>query len=83
MNTATQIGMMERESEMQKRGFELRVESFLRQWAPDDLRERAEFEMQLISLVRQIYTDAQAPVLDRFTKLAMSISMPSFIGPNT
>lgn len=81
MNTATQIGMMERESE--KRGFELRVESFLRQWAPDDLRERAEFEMQLISLVRQIYTDAQAPVLDHFTKLAMSIPMPSFIGPNT
>lgn len=83
MNTATAIGMMERETEMRKRGFELQLESFMRQWGPDDPRERAEFEMQFVSLVRQIYTDAQAPILDRFTKLAMSIPMPSFISPNT
>ncbi len=56
--------------------FERMVEHFIKTWAPEDPRERAEFAAGLQIIVRQVYTDAQRPILDRFTKLAMS--MPSF-----
>lgn len=70
MNTATEIGMMQRETEMRKRGFELRMEHFINKWAPEDDRfSRAAFETELIVLVREIYADA----LDHLSKIAMAM----------
>jgi hypothetical protein len=54
----------------EKRMYELQMESFVRQWAPDDPYEHAQFDAQLFSLVRQIYCDAQAPVLEQLGKVA-------------
>ena len=82
MPTATEA-IKSREAEHRKQAFEYGIESFLNQWKPQDRYEASQFEAQLHSLVRQIYIDAQAPILDRFTKLAMSMPMPiSMIGPN-
>lgn len=82
MQTATEA-IKNREDANRRMAFEYQIEQFLNQWKPQDRYEASQFEAQLHSLVRQIYTDAQAPILDRFTKLAMSIPMPSFISPNT
>ena len=82
MTTATEA-IKTREDARRKMAFEYQIESFLNQWKPQDRYEASQFEAQLNSLVRQIYVDAQQPILDRFTKLAMSVPMPSFIGPNT
>jgi hypothetical protein len=55
--------------EREKRVFELSMESFLRAWAPNDPCERAQFDTQLFSLVRQIYQDAQEPVLKQLGEI--------------
>ncbi len=78
MKTATQVGLEQRAESDRRRAFEYQMESFLNQWKPADSYEASEFSAQLISLVRQIYTDAQRPVLDQFTKLAMSLPTPLF-----
>ena len=78
MSTALEAGMKAREDEHRKRAFEYCIESFLNQWKPDDRYEASQFEAQLHSLIRQVYTDAQAPIMEQFTKLAMSILMPQF-----
>lgn len=75
MTTATKA-IKSREGEHRKMAFEYGIESFLNQWKPQDRREASQFEAQLHSLVRQIYIDAQAPILDRFTQLAMLIPTP-------
>ena len=75
MTTATEA-IKSRESEHRKMAFEYGIESFLNQWKPQDRREASQFEAELHSLIRQVYTDAQAPILDRFTQLAMSIPTP-------
>ena len=75
MTTATEA-IKSRESEHRKRSFEYGIESFLNQWKPHDRREASQFEAELHSLIRQVYTDAQAPILERFTQLAMSIPTP-------
>ena len=56
-----------------KRDFEYQMESFLNQWKPTDRFEASQFEAQLFSLVRQIYADAQAPILKQFDHLIMSM----------
>ena len=59
---------------MRKRGFELRMEHFINEWAPEDDRfSRAAFETELIALVREIYADAQAPLLDHLSKITMAM----------
>jgi len=75
VTTATEA-IKSREGERRKMAFEYGIESFLNQWKPQDRYEASQFEAQLHSLVRQIYADAQEPILDRFTKLAMSIPVP-------
>lgn len=81
MQTATEMSKQQ-DGERRKRAFEYQMESFLNQWKPGDRREASEFEAQLISLVRQIYTDAQAPILEQFTRLAMAASSPLIIPGN-
>ena len=78
MQTAIEASIKARQDEVRKRCFEYDIESFLNQWAPVDPYERSQFEAQLHSIIRQVYTDAQAPVLEQFSKLAMSIPLPQF-----
>lgn len=61
--------------------FELRVQDFVKTWAPDDPYERAQFDAQLFSLVRQIYFDAQQTVWDELTKIAMGAMPAPFVIP--
>lgn len=64
--------------ERDKRIFEMRVEEFYKRWAPEDPHERSQFEGALFSIVRQIYTDAQAPLLEQLTKIAMAAPFIGF-----
>lgn len=73
------IDMKKMDQERQSRIFEVMMESFIKQWSPQDRREAAEFQAHLHSLVRQIYRDAQEPVLDRLT--AAIATMPLFQHP--
>ena len=75
MTTATEAIKADA-SERRKRTFEYQIEGFLNQWKPQDRYEASQFEAQLISLVRQIYADAQEPVLDHLTKIAMAMPLP-------
>lgn len=63
--------MEQHRKDREKRLFELGMEDFFRQWAPTDPYERSQFDAQLFSLVRQIYRDAQEPVLEQLGKIGM------------
>ncbi len=77
------IDMMKMDKERQTRMFEAMIESFLKRWMPEDRRDAAEFDRDFHMLVRQIYRDAQEPLLDHITKLASAMPMfPQGIGPN-
>lgn len=67
--------MIEHEETRAKRVFELSMEAFLRAWAPSDSYERSQFEAQLFSLVRQIYRDAQEPVLKQLGEIGKYVTL--------
>lgn len=79
--TALMADFEQRQKETRKRGFELRLEAFMREYGPSDRYERAEFERHLISLVMQIYEDAQRPVLDQLGKIASFSSLSAMLPP--
>lgn len=72
------MDMKKADQERNARTFELMMEQFIRKWSPQDCRQGADFQAQLHSLVRQIYRDAQEPVLDRLT--AVIGAAPMFSG---
>jgi hypothetical protein len=61
---------------LKQRAFEARMEAFIQQWAPEESYSRARFDMELIQLVREIYNDAQQPVLEQLGKL-VSFELPT------
>jgi hypothetical protein len=69
MTTLEQIEAA-RQGERETQVFAAQMEAFLNHYKPDDRREASEFERDLIMLIRQIYRDAQAPLLDQIIKLA-------------
>lgn len=69
----------DKEKERQRRGFELRFEAFIEQWAPEDRYERDRFHRELHFLLAQTYQDAQAPVLDQLGKVAMLCPLPPIV----
>lgn len=71
MNTATAIDTKRHEEELNRRMFEQMIEQFTKRYRPSDSYDAAEFDSALFSLVRQIYRDAQQPLLDQITKIAM------------
>ena len=77
--TALMADFEQRQREVRKRGFELRVEQFIRDHAPEDHYERAQFERELISLVMQIYEDAQRPVLEQLGKVASFMPLSAIL----
>lgn len=80
---STAIDMMKMDKERQARMFEAMIEAFLKEWMPEDHYMAIDFERQFHMLVRQIYRDAQEPLLEHITKLASAMPMfPQSIGPN-
>lgn len=69
------------DKERQTRIFEQMIEAFLKEWMPEDHYMAIDFERQFHMLVRQIYRDAQEPLLDRITALASAMTM-QFMVPN-
>jgi hypothetical protein len=49
------------------------IEHFIRAWGPEDLYDRSEFEAQLHGIVRQIYRDAQEPLLKQLTTMVLAL----------
>ena len=80
MQTATEAMLKCNEKERQAQIFEHMIEAFLKRHKPNDRYDAAEFERELFMLVRQIYQDAQAPLLDTITKIAMAAPLPSGAG---
>ena len=58
--------------------FERRMAEFLRNFAPNDPEARQRFELDLLMLVRQIYLDAQEPLLAQITRMMNLVPMPEF-----
>lgn len=79
MTTTTDQIMQADQKERDKRIFKHQMEYFLNQWAPADPYERSQFESHLHSLIRQIYTNAQQPLLDQLTKVMMAMPLTPMI----
>ncbi len=56
------LGTEQRRFSVDARLFELQMEQFWKNWAPEDKYEAARFQAELSGLVRQIYRDAQEPL---------------------
>jgi hypothetical protein len=67
-----------RMKELRERDLERRIRLFTDAWKPEDRRSASDFEAQLIMLVRQIYADAQEPLLKHIGDIcrAMPMIMP-------
>lgn len=51
--------------ERDERCLDYSIEAFIRAWSPKDERARADFGMQLHSIVRMVYREAQRPLLNQ------------------
>ncbi len=65
----------------QKKEFEYMVEGFIKRWRSNDRYDGAQFEAELITIIRQVYTDAQAPLLKHITDIAMRMPFPPMLKP--
>lgn len=74
MTTATESIMARNDEARQRAMFEDMIEHFTKSYRPSDPYEASEFDTQLHSLVRQIYRDAQQPLLDHITKMMGTIA---------
>lgn len=68
MATATEM-IQQRDKDRQERIFQIRLEEFFRNYTPEDPREAAQFNTDLMMLVRQLYADAQEPLLKHITAM--------------
>ncbi len=66
MKTACETMQALREDEQAESRLDQNIRQFIKRFEPEDRRERLDFEMQLHSIVRDIYRQAQEP----FHKLA-------------
>lgn len=75
MNTALMADHDKYRKELNERAFEQRMRQFIETWKPEDRRDASDFETQLVMLVRQIYADAQEPLLKHITNMCAAIPM--------
>ena len=85
---STAMDMQKLDKERQTRLFERMIEAFLKEWMPEDHYMAMEFERGLHMLVRQIYRDAQEPLLEHMTKLSSAfqtfpLTLPNQPNPQT
>lgn len=82
MNTATQLAMSGKEREAKDQMiFEAMMEDFFKRWAPDDKYEMARFHVELSSLIRRVYIDAQEPLTKQIMVMMQSMPMPPLFVP--
>jgi hypothetical protein len=79
MPTASDV-VARHDEDHQRATFEHMVESFSKNYRPVNPNEAYYFDRDFYSLVRQIYRDAQQPLLDQLTKI-ISVLPPQFIVP--
>lgn len=56
--------------------FQQQMEAFYKRWEPRDRYDAAQFNTELMMLVRQIYADAQEPLLKHMTSIVSAYSSP-------
>lgn len=73
-----------RRDELNERMLEARIKAFIANYRPKEGPEQTDFEGDLMMLVRQIYADAQAPLLKNITQMfsVMPMPMPMAIIPD-
>ena len=79
MNTTALMADHEkRAADINERMLDARIKAFIANYRPEDPVERTDFEGDLLMLVRQIYADAQAPLLKHITQMvsAMPVIFP-------
>jgi len=72
---STAMDMQKFDKERQTKLFERMMESFLKEWMPEDHYMAVDFERDFHMLVRQIYRDAQEPLLDHIAKISGTMAM--------
>lgn len=78
MNTALMVDHEKRNKELNERMLDARIKAFIANYRPKEGWEQTDFEGDLLMLVRQIYADAQAPLLKQITDMcaAMPVIIP-------
>lgn len=72
----TMVDHEKRREDLDRRMFEQMAESFFKKWSPQgDNYQIARFHAEFYSLVRQIYRDAQEPVLKQMTQVMSAMPM--------
>lgn len=69
MNTELMADHEKRAKEMNERMLDGRIKAFIANYRPKEGWEQTDFEGDLLMLVRQIYADAQAPLLKQITDM--------------
>lgn len=69
MTTTTESILKGRGEHLNRLLFEQMMESFIKRWAPDDKYAIAQFDSELHALIRQVYRDAQDPILIHLEKI--------------
>lgn len=75
MTNALMSDIHKRDQELRSRMFETMMEAFFKRWAPADKYDATRFHSELSMIVRQVYTDAQAPLLTQITQLISVMPM--------
>lgn len=70
----------EMEKESQRR-FEAFANVFFHKWQPKDPLEAQRFSAEFFSLVRQIFIDAQQPLIEQMSALSMLIKVREDLRP--
>lgn len=85
MTDKTATEMLRRTDDSMKRRhiFEDMAEHFFRNWSPEDPYDKMQFSRDLMMLQRQIYADAQEPLLQYITKTMSDVvaTMPLIMTP--
>lgn len=69
--------LVEQEQEaMDRHRLDSMIRRFAKNWAPEDRDDRTEFETDLFSLVRQIYRDAQEPLVKQMAAAMALVPFP-------
>lgn len=72
----TAIDTAKRDETRQREMFQFMIESFVKRWAPANIHDAGQFHAEFHAIVRQIYRDAQEPLLSYITELAIPLPMP-------
>lgn len=70
------------QKEMATARYEHMIRYFLDRYAPDDPRDKHEFEADLFVIVRQVMMDVQEPMMKQMSALALAHAQPLVLTGN-